>query len=60
MDAPPAITSEFRKRLQEFRDVFPDELPKMLPPERQIGDTHSIELVEGAKPFAKSPYKTSP
>ena len=40
--------------LQEFRDVFPDEIPG-LPPKRDIDFT--IELVPGATPVSKTPYR---
>jgi hypothetical protein len=39
--------------VQEFPDVFPDDLPGM-PPER------AIELQPGTAPIAKAPYKMSP
>ena len=42
--------------LQEFKDVFPDEIPR-LPPKRDIHFT--IELVPGAEPVSKTPYKMS-
>ena len=42
--------------LQEFRDVFPDEIPR-LPPKRDIDFT--IELVPGTAPMSKTPYKMS-
>ena len=42
--------------LQEFRDVFPDEIPG-LPPKRDIDFT--IELVPGAAPVSKAPYRKS-
>ena len=38
--------------LQEFKDVFPDEIPR-LPPKRDIDFT--IELVPGAAPVSKTP-----
>ena len=41
--------------LQEFRDVFPDEILG-LPPKRDIDFT--IELVPGAPPVSKEPYLT--
>ena len=42
--------------LQEFKDVFPDEILG-LPPKRDIDFT--IELVPGAAPVSKAPYKMS-
>ena len=39
--------------LQEFRDVFLDEIPG-LPPKRDIDFT--IELVPGVAPVSKAPY----
>ena len=42
--------------LQEFKDVFPDEILG-LPPKRDIDFT--INLVLGATPVSKTPYKMS-
>ena len=42
--------------LQEFKDVFPNEIPG-LPPKREIDFT--IELVPGATPVSKTPYRMS-
>ena len=42
--------------LQEFRDVFPEEIPR-LPPKKDID--FKIELVLGASPVSKTPYKMS-
>ena len=42
--------------LQEFRDVFPDEI-LVLPPKRDIDFT--IELVSGAAPVSKATYRMS-
>jgi hypothetical protein len=43
--------------IQEFLDMFPDDLPKM-PPEMVI--EFKIELQSGTAPIAKAPYKMSP
>jgi hypothetical protein len=40
--------------VQEFIDVFPDELPGM-PPDRDVEFT--IDLVPGTKPIAKNAYR---
>ena len=42
--------------LQEFRDVFSDEIPR-LPPKRDID--FSIDLMLGAAPVSKTPYNIS-
>src|SRR3990170_2104020 len=43
--------------VREFPDVFPDDLPG-LPPARQV--EFRIDLVPGAAPVAKSPYRLAP
>ncbi|KAJ9566749.1 hypothetical protein OSB04_002715 [Centaurea solstitialis] len=43
--------------VREFPEVFPEELPG-LPPQRQV-EFH-IDLVPGAGPIAKSPYRLAP
>ncbi|KAI3689035.1 hypothetical protein L2E82_46983 [Cichorium intybus] len=43
--------------VNEFLDVFPDELPG-LPPDRQVEFT--IELIPGAAPVARAPYHLAP
>ncbi|XP_042404664.1 uncharacterized protein LOC121994816 [Zingiber officinale] len=43
--------------VQEFPDVFPDELPG-LPPKRQVEFT--IELVSGTAPVSKTHYRMAP
>ncbi|XP_071688266.1 uncharacterized protein [Rutidosis leptorrhynchoides] len=43
--------------VNEFEDVFSDDLPG-IPPERQV--EFSIELVSGATPIAKTPYRLAP
>ncbi|GKF81858.1 hypothetical protein Tco_0240460 [Tanacetum coccineum] len=43
--------------VHEFVDVFPDELPG-LPPAREI--EFSIELIPGAEPISKAPYRMTP
>lgn len=44
--------------LQEFHDVFPDELPPGLPPLRGI--EHRIDLIPGASLLNKAPYRVNP
>lgn len=49
---------EVAQVIADFSEVMPNELPKNLPPRRLID--HEIELVPGAKPPARSPYRMSP
>ena len=44
--------------LQEFQDVFPDELPPGLPPLRGI--EHCVDLIPGAPLPNKAPYRINP
>ncbi len=44
--------------LHEFQDVFPDELPSGLPPDR--GVHHTIPVEPGAKPPFQRMYRVSP
>ena len=43
--------------VNEFLDVFPDELPG-LPPDREI--EFAIELAPGTGPVSKAPYRMAP
>ncbi|XP_074362139.1 uncharacterized protein LOC141702337 [Apium graveolens] len=43
--------------VKEYEDVFPNELPG-LPPHREVEFT--IELVPGAEPISKAPYRMAP
>ncbi|XP_071681572.1 uncharacterized protein [Lolium perenne] len=51
---PPSLLS----LLQEFRDVFPDELPHGLPPLHGI--EHRIDLIPGAPLPNRAAYRTNP
>uniref|UniRef100_A0A1J3GT37 RNA-directed DNA polymerase n=2 Tax=Noccaea caerulescens TaxID=107243 RepID=A0A1J3GT37_NOCCA len=54
----PDLPSEMTKLLQEFRDVFPDESPKGLPPVRGI--EHQIDFVPGSTLPNRPAYRTNP
>jgi hypothetical protein len=43
--------------MQEFEDVFLNDLPGV-PPEREV--EFKIDLIPGAKPIAKAPYRLEP
>ncbi|MCF8701922.1 retroviral-like aspartic protease family protein, partial [Corynebacterium sp. MC-10] len=51
---PPCI----EKVLNENKDVMPEELPKHLPPRREVD--HRIELEPGTRPPAYPPYRMAP
>ncbi|KAJ4979743.1 hypothetical protein NE237_010523 [Protea cynaroides] len=50
-----AQPQEIEAVLNEYKDIIPNELPKKLPPRREVD--HEIELVSGAKPPAMAPYR---
>ena len=49
---------DIKKLLDKYEDVFPDELPKGLSPERVKGDFR-IELKPGSNPVKKGLYVMS-
>ena len=51
VEVPDAIA----RKLTRFADVMPPELPKKLPPRRQM--YHQIELVPGSRPPTQAPYR---
>jgi len=52
------IPLKVQELLQEFNDVFPKEIPPMLPPLRGI--EHQIDLVLGTSLPNRSAYRTNP
>ncbi|PKI70699.1 hypothetical protein CRG98_008932 [Punica granatum] len=52
------VPAEVAQVLDSFKDVMPTELPKKLPPKREVD--HRIELVPDAKPPAMAPYRMAP
>ena len=51
------LTTESISVVEEFMDVFPEELPGM-PPEREV--EFYIDLIPGTTPIAKRPYRMAP
>ena len=49
---------DVKRLLQEYKDVFPEELPEGLPPSRIQGD-FQIKLKEGSSPIKKGLYRMS-
>ncbi|KAL0421315.1 UNVERIFIED_CONTAM: Transposon Tf2-11 polyprotein [Sesamum latifolium] len=52
------VPDEVSEVLEEFKDVFPPELPIKLPPCRAID--HAIELEPRARPPVQAPYRMGP
>ena len=52
------VPSEIESLLDQYRDVFPDELPPGLPPVR--GVEHQIDLILGASLPNKPAYRSNP
>ena len=56
------VQPEYRETLcsivEEFKEVFPDRLPKGHPPKRDIG--HHIKIVLGAESPSRPPYRLGP
>jgi len=52
-----AVQRELRALLDDYRDVFPSELPAGLPPER--GECHTIPLEPGAAPTNRPMFRLS-
>ena len=53
-DKPPPLDPKVQNLLTEYADVFPDELPKDLPPERVVD--HCINLLPDSVPISKPTY----
>ncbi|XP_022857861.1 uncharacterized protein LOC111378821, partial [Olea europaea var. sylvestris] len=51
------IPKPVKRLIREFEDIMLEELPKKLPPRRTVD--HEIELIPGAKPPARAPYRMS-
>ena len=57
-DAPSNVRKELHSLLEEFSDLFPEQLPKGRPPKRSV--EFEIKTVEGTVPPNKPPYRLSP
>ncbi|KAF8914838.1 hypothetical protein BGZ52_000775, partial [Haplosporangium bisporale] len=54
-DKPPPLDPKVQNLLTKYANVFPDELPKDLPPERAVD--HRIDLLPDSAPVSKLMYK---
>ena len=50
----PHIGLQLQKLLEEYKDVFPEDLPTGLPPKHSVD--HGIETMSSTKPISRSPY----
>ena len=57
-DMPPSLPPAVANLLQEYVDVFPQQMPPGLPPIR--GVEHQIDLVPVASLPNRAPYRTNP
>ena len=51
------VDNVMQQLLKDYQDVFPDDLPPGLPPDRAI--THGIDLLPGSKPVSRPAYRLS-
>ena len=56
-DVPSSLSPSATNILQEFTDVFPQDMPPGLPPIRGI--EHQIDLIPGASLPNRAPYRTN-
>ena len=57
-DLPSTLSSDVFDVLQDYEDVFPEEVPPGLPPNKGI--EHQIDLVPDASLPNRAPYRTNP
>ena len=55
---PVAHRERLEKIIQEYRDIFPEQLPKGTPPSRMV--EHVINVEPGSKPSHRPPYRLGP
>ena len=55
---PDVHRKNLEKLIKEYQDIFPEKLPKGVPPEREV--QHQIEIEPGSKPPYRPPYQLGP
>ncbi|MCV6575237.1 MAG: dUTP diphosphatase, partial [Cohaesibacter sp.] len=55
---PVVYQEKLEEIIQEYRDIFPEQLPKGIPPVRVV--EHSINVEPGSKPSYRPPYRLGP
>ena len=56
--ASPEVQGPLRNIIQDYQDVFPEKLPKGVPPSREV--EHAIETDPEAVPPSRAPYRLGP
>ena len=56
--ASPEVQDPLRNIIQDYQDVFPEKLPKGVPPAREV--EHAIETDPEAVPPSRAPYRLGP
>ena len=56
--ANPEVQDPLRNIIQDYQDVFPEKLPKGVPPAREV--EHAIETDPEAVPPSRAPYRLGP
>ena len=54
----PSLSSVFKSLLQDFEDIFAEDIPKGLPPIRGI--EHQIDFIPGAVILNRPAYRSNP
>ena len=54
----PTVQGPLRNIINEYRDVFPEKLPKGVPPQRDV--EHAIDTDPDATPPSRPPYRLGP
>ena len=55
---PESHRKDLGKLIKEYRDIFPEKLPKVVPPSREV--QHKIEIKPGSEPPYRPPYRFAP
>ena len=57
-NVPQVFRKDLATLIKEYQDIFPEKLPKGVPPEREV--QHQIEIEPGSKPPYQPPYRLGP
>ena len=57
-NVPQVFRKDLETLIKECHDIFPEKLPKGVPPEREV--QHQIEIKTGSKPPYRPPYRLGP